>query len=205
MGTANFHFNDTLYALDDCDDEFLFEDTKENIKYAIKRFKNLEHVGVFFDGINTSKGSNVFDGLVVVDCYAKVLVDDLVGNESINFTVNQLIVLRVGYYSGFNLDRYYGNDEGDYFESLDEVTDNFDYYCDRHLDLDGLFNEEDDEEDDIAKEDYINNVVKPRFEELLAKIDEEFDTVYHSLGKEFFEEYVVSAQFSSGETMYFKV
>lgn len=204
MGTSNFYFNDTLYALDDEGEEFLYDDTKENIRYSLDKFEDLEHVDVYFDGDTSAKGSRYYEGVVAVECIGKINIDNLVGNNSMNFTIKQQIVLRGGYYIGFNLDRYFEDADDQYCKTVEEMKNHFEYYCDDYLDLDDCFDHEDEDNDYQSRLKYIEEVVKPQYEGQLEAIAKQFHEIYHSLGEEFFSEYKVTSQFSNGETLYAK-
>ena len=203
MATSNFYYRDTLYALDNADDEFLYDYTVENIKHSLKQFDDLE-TDVYFDGLASSNDSRNFDGLIVVECHNTITLENVTPVDTVvEICVTQRLILRDGYYAGFNLDRditlNFDHTEHDVDDTLD------DFAGDIRLDVQkyDLFDIKECLED--TYDFYMENEVSRDIENALTKAQAEFDEVYHTLGQQYFEQYKVTARFSNGETAYAKV
>lgn len=150
-----------------------------------------------------------------------------------SLTIGDDYCLRAGYYSGFNFDRTtsryadYGCDElealsDDIHERLhkyDEAGIN-EWLADREAEVqDGLFDTLADAcemyglklppelallTDTDGLQEYIANLIHTNIMDNVTKAVEELDTLYHSLGKKYFDSYKVSARFNNGETWYEK-
>lgn len=205
MATSNFYYRDTLYALDNTDDEFLYGDTVENIEHSLKQFDDLE-TDVYFDGLALSNDTRNFDGLVVVECHNRVTLENVTPVDTVlEICVTQRLILRGGYYTGFNLDRditlNFNHTEHDVKDTLDDLADDIRFEVQKY----DLFDIEECFDDEDTYDFYIENDVSSDIENALTKVQAEFDKVYHTLGQQYFEQYKVTARFSNGETTYAKV
>lgn len=202
MATANFCYRDTLYAIDDTECEFLYDDTVSNIKGSLDQFKDMRLV--ICSDRDEWDNCGRFSGLVVVEVSKSIMLESLISEEGIEIMVEQQIILRSGYYGGINLDRYIEiNYDYTTYECEDELVDHLKDIIHSVAKYDQLYIKEHfDDEDEYY--DHIETTVKDELEELLVEAQKEIDTIYHTLGKNYFDEYTVKARFSNGETIYEK-
>ena len=270
MGTSNFLYRDSLYAMDtyvtadeaecQCDqkalaagcehesycpalngyhDEFIYDDTRQNL---IRYFKDAKakHTSTIYEVMDEWADDNQnFDGRIVgrayynVDRFAYTL-----GIEGIepdfDLTIGDDYCLRSGYYGGFNFDRLtsryadYGCDEldalsDDIHERLHKYdeADIYEWLADREAEVkDGLFDTLSDAYQNYGLElppelnlltvtdemfTYIADLIHANIMDNVTKAVAEMDTIYHTLGKQYFEQQGEVARASNGETLYAKV
>lgn len=141
--------------------------------------------------------------------------------------------LRAGYYEGFNFDRTTGRGDDYGCDELDELSDDLyerltkydeadiaEWVADREAEVqDGLFDNLSDAcemyglelpaelksiTDTDELQEYIAKLIHANMMENVKRAVAEMDELYHTLGKEHFDSYQVSARFSNGETWYEK-
>jgi len=119
MGTSNFHYNNCLYTVEtaytdeesgeEIQDEFIYEDTKENLSYEVDKIKNSTQVNDF-DTDNeelSSFPSQVLTTLYIGEQQSLYFNEQEkeykreYGSQSLFYIQ---IVLRSGYYEGLNID-----------------------------------------------------------------------------------------------------
>ena len=259
MGTSNFLYRDSLYAMDtyipadecqcehesDCPalngyhDEFIYDNAHQNLIQYFKDAK-AKHTSTIYEVTDEWTDDNRnFAGRIVgrayynVDRFAYTL-----GIEGIepdfDLTIGDDYCLRSGYYSGFNFDRLinryadYGCDElealsDDIHERLHKYdeADIREWLIDREIEVqDGLFATLSDACQNYGLElppernlltftdelfAYIADLIHADIMDNVTKAVEEMDIIYHTLGKQEFEQCGIVDRASNGETLYAKV
>ena len=203
MGTTNFLYRDTLYARDDYDDKYEYEDTKAELIEDLNTIGKGETIGTIYgltDGgyLDDYRG---FPVVVIGEAYKDFSIENEYALGSIDFTIGDDFCLRSGYYSGYNFDRVtssyadYGTDE---FEAVKQ------YVYDAIFKYDELRLNEEIEAENLTEEE-VQEIKDTLYAETLADIEAfiaEADDVYHSLGKKYFEHYRELGRFSNGEAVY---
>lgn len=162
----------------------------------------------------------------------KLGIDNL--EPEFDLTIGDDYCLRSGYYSGFNFDRTtcrfadYGCDELEalsdaLYECLHEYdeADINEWLADREAEVqDGTFDTLADACENYGLKlpyelnlltvtdelfTYIADLIHADIMGNVTKAVEEMDTIYHDLGKQYFEQYGVVARASNGETLYAKI
>ena len=176
MGTSNFRYNtDNIFAVDDnC--EFIYDDTKQNL---ISEFEFLDRANNHLNFFEKSEFDNNrnFGGFIYGSLYFDLYFLNL------DIRINYELILRGGYYSGFNLDYEF----------------NIEYNGSNYEDIDGLIS-------DFMKYDDLNNglktIHKDNFKRLLEsntnRLKSNIETVY----KMYSDEYICEGHFSDGTALY---
>lgn len=230
MGTSNFLYRDTLYALDtfvsegectcdataiavgcehetDCPavagyhDEFLYDDIKSSIIGALDGYrKNNPNYTIYGDADGWTNDNRNFEGAIVGRIYKTITIEHEQASRSFDLTIGDDFCLRSGYYSGFNFDRVTSKYADLGTDELEAITDEIHANIFKYDEL--CFDDEDlsDEEIDAIKQEIYDNAVA----EVKAFIDEA-DRIYHEIGEKYFDNYRVAARFGNGETWYEKI
>ena len=207
MGTFNFLYRDTLYAIDDDEydeyDEFNYEYTKYVLINDLDTIGKGKTIGTIYgvkDGYSIKDNRN-FPAVAIGYVYKDFDIElDCVPGR-IYLSVGDDLCLRRGYYSGFNFDRVtsryatYGTDE------LDAVKQDL---HDTIYKYDELRLSEEIAAGNLTEEE-VKELKDNLYKETIADIEDfiaEADNVYNSLGKKYFENYRELGRFNNGEAVY---
>ena len=202
MGTSNFLYRDSLYAID-TQDEFLYDDTKASIISALDEYKdNPSYTAYGYDDGPTDDNHN-FPGCIIGHVYKEFEFTSEHASDSITFTIGDDFCLRSGYYSGFNFDRVESRYAENGCDELEVLSDDLHERLYKYDEL-GLSTAVDNgaitaEESEEIKGEIYNKAVA-EMETFIA----EANRIYHELGGRLFDSYRVVARANNGETVYEK-
>ena len=179
MATSNFKSSaDHIYAVMN-DDEFVYEETRDNLQYEFDRTdRDKSNVFAF---VKTHEYEAIGEGILIGQLYASF---DYLGFE---FTMVFNIIMRSGYYSGFNLDYEFScGYDGDNCDTIEEMVDDFEDYAIE--DMKGLY---------AIHGKRLRVKLEAFHDEIEAEVIRVFEMYSDTL--------IVVARFSNGETFYKKV
>ena len=182
MGTSNFSSSTNVIHAVDCDDEFTYSDTRDNLQSEFNAID--EDKSNVFEFVNKDEwdGDRNFAGKIIGQLYSSFTYLD------IDFELTLNIIMRSGYYSGFNMDYEFGCSSNDgQYDSVDEMIDDLEEY-DLESSFKGLY---------AIHGNRLRVKLDTLHDELKLKAIEVF--------KQYSDQLVVTAQFSNGETFYKKV
>ena len=194
MGTSNFHSNRTscIFAIEDSQDEFIYEDTIDNIRYSLKAIdenKSNDWEFIYDKEIRLNENLHSFPASSIGwfqthFSYAGVNIKIMFVPKSVS-----------GYYSGFNLD----------FEMQfcdDYSSEHYVYDAgDEQGMVETILNEH------LYQNPQLSGIIKIHGKDILSKLQEkiqEGQNLLENVFKMYSDEYKIAAQFSNGETIYTK-
>ncbi len=176
MGTCNFSYNtDVIYSVNNDEDDFIYDDTKQNLISEFSNNKNFEFVE-----LNKYDNNRNFGGVIIGEFYISF------NYLNIDFTLCYEIILRGGYYSGFNLDYNFKIDFGcELYDDINDIISDLENYYIEDFITKGLFS--------IHKTRLINKLEKKQSE--LKKQIEDIFSIYS-------DTYIIEGRFSDGTCVY---
>ena len=183
MGTSNFSSSTNVIHAVNCDDEFTYSDTRYNLQSEFNAIdKDKSNV---FEFVNKDEwdGNRNFSGKIIGQLYSSFTYL----NADFELTLN--IIMRNGYYSGFNMDYEFGCSlDGNQYDDIPELIEDLEAYYIEEYNVQGLY-----------------AIHRARLRVKLDTLHDELKLKAIEVFKMYSDQLVVTAQFSNGETFYEKV
>ena len=182
MGTSNFSSSTNVIHAVDCDNELTYSDTRHNLQSEFNAIDKDKSNVFEFVNKNEWDGDRNFSGKIIGQLYTTL---DYLGYD---FSLDLNIIMRSGYYSGFNMDYEFScGYDGDSWDDIESMVNDLEEY--------GL--------DSTMKGLYAIHGAKLRTK--LDTLHDELKLKAIEVFKQYSDQLVVTAQFSNGETFYEKV